>query len=968
MMNEWIEVEGARVNNLKNIDVRIPRNSLTVITGLSGSGKSSLAFDTIFAEGQRRYIETFSAYVRNFLGGLSRPEVDKITGLSPVISIEQKTTSKNPRSTVGTVTEIYDYLRLLFARAADAYSYETGERMVKYTEEQILGLVMERYEGHRIMLLAPVVRSRKGHYRELFESLMKKGYLHARIDGEVREMVPDMRVDRYKNHNIEVVVDRLTVREKDSERLQKSIATTMQVGEGLMMVLDEGGEVKYYSRSLMCPTTGISYHDPAPNNFSFNSPMGACPCCKGLGYINLVDPAKIIPDPSLSVYNGALAPLGKYRNSMIFWQVQGVLEHYGQDIKTPVRELPQEAVHDIIFGSSERIRIPATLIHQTNDFYTQYEGLPRYIAQLRDSETSAAAQKWADSFDSVATCPECGGSRLNREAMHYRFADKNIYELASMDLSELQEWLDDVENHITERQREISAQILKEIRNRLQFLLDVGLDYLSLSRSSMTLSGGESQRIRLATQIGARLVNVLYILDEPSIGLHQRDNQRLISSLKALRDEGNTVIVVEHDKDMMLAADYIIDIGPLAGRKGGEVMFQGTPQDLMKTDTLTARYLKMGQAPLLSQAPSYPPPKGRDSIRMASSPQEREGRDSIRMASSPPGGIRGGLEVLTLHDCTGNNLKHVTATFPLRRLICVTGVSGSGKSTLINDTLQPLLSQHLYRSLRDPLPYGSVEGLENINKVVSVDQSPIGRSPRSNPATYTGVFSDIRDLFVKHPESMIRGYKPGRFSFNVAGGRCEACGGNGYKTIAMNFLPDVLTPCEVCHGKRYNRETLEVKFRGKSIADVLDMTINQAVEFFENQPTILNKIKVIQDVGLGYIKLGQPSTTLSGGESQRVKLATELSRRDTGNTLYILDEPTTGLHYEDIRALMAVLHRLVAKGNTVIVIEHNTDVIRAADHIIELGPGAGEAGGHILFQGTPQQMLSCPDSVTAPYM
>ena len=953
MMNEWIEVEGARVNNLKNIDVRIPRNSLTVITGLSGSGKSSLAFDTIFAEGQRRYIETFSAYVRNFLGGLSRPEVDKITGLSPVISIEQKTTSKNPRSTVGTVTEIYDYLRLLYARAADAYSYETGERMVKYTEEQILGLVMERYEGHRIMLLAPVVRSRKGHYRELFESLMKKGYLHARIDGEVREMVPDMRVDRYKNHNIEVVVDRLTVREKDSERLQKSIATTMQVGEGLMMVLDEDGEVKYYSRSLMCPTTGISYHDPAPNNFSFNSPMGACPCCKGLGYINLVDPAKIIPDPSLSVYNGALAPLGKYRNSMIFWQVQGVLEHYGQDIKTPVRDLPQEAVHDIIFGSSERIRIPATLIHQTNDFYTQYEGLPRYIAQLRDSETSAAAQKWADSFDSVATCPECGGSRLNREAMHYRFADKNIYELASMDLSELQEWLDDVENHITDRQREISAQILKEIRNRLQFLLDVGLDYLSLSRSSMTLSGGESQRIRLATQIGARLVNVLYILDEPSIGLHQRDNQRLISSLKALRDEGNTVIVVEHDKDMMLAADYIIDIGPLAGRKGGEVMFQGTPQDLMKTDTLTARYLKQ---------PSARPPQEDETNSTISQ------HSSLNTQHSSLNTQQSTLNTLTLHDCTGNNLRHVTVTFPLRRLICVTGVSGSGKSTLINDTLQPLLSQHLYRSLRDPLPYGSVEGIENINKVVSVDQSPIGRSPRSNPATYTGVFSDIRDLFVKHPESMIRGYKPGRFSFNVAGGRCEACGGNGYKTIAMNFLPDVLTPCEVCHGKRYNRETLEVKFRGKSIADVLDMTINHAVEFFENQPTILNKIKVIQDVGLGYIKLGQPSTTLSGGESQRVKLATELSRRDTGNTLYILDEPTTGLHYEDIRALMAVLHRLVAKGNTVIVIEHNTDVIQQADYIIDMGPEGGRGGGQIVAQGTIADIINAKKGYTWKYL
>ena len=940
MMNDWIVVEGARANNLKNIDVRIPRGSLTVITGLSGSGKSSLAFDTLFAEGQRRYIETFSAYVRNFLGGLSRPEVDKITGLSPVISIEQKTTNKNPRSTVGTITEVYDYMRLLFARAADAYSYETGERMVRYTEEQILGLVLERYSGHRIMLLAPVVRSRKGHYRELFESLMKKGFLHARIDGEVQEMVPDMRVDRYRNHNIEVVVDRLAVKEKDSERLQKSIALAMQMGEGLMMVADEGGDTRYFSRSLMCPTTGISYHDPAPNNFSFNSPQGACPCCKGLGYINLVDPAKIIPDNKLSVYDGALAPLGKYRNTMIFWQVQGVLEHYGQDLRTPVCQLPDEAVHDIIFGCNERIRIPATLIHQTNDFYTQYEGLPRYIAGLRESETSAAAQKWADSFDSISTCPECHGSRLNREAMHFRFADRNIYELASMDLKELYGWLTDIEQRITPRQQQISEQILKEIRSRLQFLLDVGLDYLSLARSSMSLSGGESQRIRLATQIGARLVNVLYILDEPSIGLHQRDNERLIQSLKQLRDEGNTVVVVEHDKDMMLAADYIIDMGPLAGRKGGEVMFQGTPADLMKTDTLTARYLN--------------------------------GTSIETMQPTSPTGVGEASEAdtpaLVLHDCTGNNLKHVTARFPLRRLICVTGVSGSGKSTLINDTLQPILSQNLYRSLRDPLPYQGIDGLKYINKVVSVDQSPIGRSPRSNPATYTGVFSDIRDLFVRHPESVIRGYKPGRFSFNVTGGRCEACGGNGYKTIAMNFLPDVLSPCEVCHGRRYNRETLEVKYRGKSIADVLDMTINQAVEFFENQPTILNKIKVIQDVGLGYIKLGQPSTTLSGGESQRVKLATELSRRDTGNTLYILDEPTTGLHYEDIRALMSVLHRLVAKGNTVIVIEHNTDVIKQADYIIDMGPEGGKGGGTIVAQGTIADIINQKQGYTWKYL
>lgn len=926
MMTEWIEVYGAKVHNLKNVDVRIPRNSLTVITGLSGSGKSSLAFDTIFAEGQRRYIETFSAYVRNFLGGLQRPEVDKITGLSPVISIEQKTTNKNPRSTVGTVTEVYDYLRLLFARAADAYSHATGEKMVKYTEEQILELILSHYEGRRIFILAPVVRSRKGHYRELFESLMKKGYLHVRIDDEVVEMQPDMRVDRYKTHNIEVVVDRLAVSGKDAERLAKSVATAMSLGDGLIMILDkESGELKHYSRRLMCPTTGISYHDPAPNNFSFNSPQGACPCCKGLGYISLIDKDKIIPDKSLSVHDGALAPLGKYRNTMIFWQVQAVLAHYEQDIHTPVANLPEEVIHDLIYGCNERIRIPAAMIHQTNDFYTTYEGLGRYINQLRESENSTQAQKWADSFDSITVCPECGGSRLNQEAMSYKFADKTIYELATMDLKDLYEWVDNVNARLTGKQQKIAAEILKEIKSRLQFLLDVGLDYLSLNRSTMSLSGGESQRIRLATQIGAKLVNVLYILDEPSIGLHQRDNQRLINSLKMLRDEGNTVIVVEHDKDMMLAADYIIDMGPLAGRKGGEVMFQGTPQELMKTDTLTARFLNMEDG------------RGKMEDGVAKS-------SDISLQTSPLN--------LTLHGCRGNNLKDVSVSFPLRKLICVTGVSGSGKSTLVNDTLQPILSQHLYRSLRAPLAYDAVEGLEYINKVVTVDQSPIGRTPRSNPATYTGVFSDIRDLFVKLPEAVVRGYKPGRFSFNVAGGRCEACGGNGYKTIAMNFLPDVLTPCEVCRGKRYNRETCEVKFKGKSIADVLDMTINHAVEFFENQPNILNKIKVIQDVGLGYIKLGQPSSTLSGGESQRVKLATELSRKDTGNTLYILDEPTTGLHFEDIKALMAVLNRLVAKGNTVIVIEHNLDVINQADYVIDMGPEGGKDGGRIVAQGT----------------
>ena len=948
MMNDDIEVYGARVHNLKNVDVKIPRNSLTVITGLSGSGKSSLAFDTIFAEGQRRYIETFSAYVRNFLGGLQRPDVDKITGLSPVISIEQKTTNKNPRSTVGTVTEIYDFLRLLFARAADAYSYASGEKMVKYTEEQILTMILDHYNGKRISILAPVVRSRKGHYRELFETLMKKGYLHVRIDGEMTEMVPDMKVDRYKNHNIEVVVDRLRVGDKDEARLKNSVANAMKLGEGLILILDQAtDEVKYYSRNLMCPTTGMSYHDPAPNNFSFNSPQGACPCCKGLGYINLIDKDKVIPDRSLSVYNGALAPLGKYRNTMIFWQIRSMMELYSQDIQTPVEDLPEDVVNDLIYGCNERVRIPAELLHQTNDYYTQYEGIAAYINQLRDGDTPASVQKWIDSFDSVTTCPECNGARLNKEALSFRLADKNIFDLSCMDLQDLYDWMDHVEESLSDRQRKIAVEILKEIRSRLKFLLDVGLGYLSLNRSTMTLSGGESQRIRLATQIGSRLVNVLYILDEPSIGLHQRDNQRLINSLKTLRDEGNTVVVVEHDKDMMLNADYIIDMGPFAGRKGGEVVFQGTPEELLKTDTLTARYLKMEQ-----HRPE---------------PLKAETKTDANDSNTEENGSQDG-EWLVLNGCKNNNLKNVSVRFPLHKLICVTGVSGSGKSTLINDTLQPILSQHLYRSLREPLKYDSIEGLEYINKVVCVDQSPIGRTPRSNPATYTGVFSDIRDLFVKLPESVVRGYKPGRFSFNVAGGRCEACSGNGYKTIAMNFLPDVLAPCEVCHGKRYNRETCEVKFKGKSIADVLDMTINQAVEFFEFQPNILNKIKTIQDVGLGYIKLGQPSTTLSGGESQRVKLATELSRRDTGKTLYILDEPTTGLHYEDIKALMSMLELLVSKGNTVIVIEHNIDVIEQADYIIDMGPEGGNKGGEVVAQGTIDDIINSKRGFTWKYL
>jgi excinuclease ABC subunit A len=919
---ERISVQGARVHNLKNIDVEIPRDALTVITGLSGSGKSSLAFDTIFAEGQRRYIETFSAYARNFLGGMERPDVDKITGLSPVISIEQKTTNKNPRSTVGTTTEIYDYLRLLFARAGTAYSYISGEKMVKYTEEQILDLIHRDYKGKRIYILAPLVRTRKGHYKELFEQIRKKGYLYVRVDGEVQEIVHGMKLDRYKNHNIEVVIDKTVVTEKEEKRLKQSVATAMQQGDGLIMILDAQTEsVRHYSKRLMCPVTGLSYKEPAPHNFSFNSPQGACPRCKGLGYVNLIDVDKVIPDRSLSLYEGAVAPLGKYKNVMIFWQLEALLEKYEATLKTPVEQLPEDAVNDILYGSDERLKIKSSLIHASSDYFVTYEGIVKYIQMMQEKEASATAQKWAEQFAKTDVCPECKGARLNKEALHFRLHDKNIYELSVMDISELYEWLMHVEEHLDNKQRLIAAEILKEIRTRLKFLLDVGLDYLSLNRSSVSLSGGESQRIRLATQIGSQLVNVLYILDEPSIGLHQRDNIRLIHSLKELRDLGNSVVVVEHDKDMMLASDYIVDMGPKAGRLGGEVVFAGTPEEMMKTDTLTARYLD-----------------GRMKIEV---PEKRR---------------TGNGKSLWLRGARGNNLKNVDVEFPLGRLICVTGVSGSGKSTLINDTLQPALSQHFYRSLQEPLPYDSIEGLEYIDKVVNVDQSPLGRTPRSNPATYTGVFSDIRNLFVSLPEAKIRGYKPGRFSFNVSGGRCETCGGNGYKTIEMNFLPDVLVPCEVCHGKRYNRETLEVRYKGKSIADVLDMTINRAVEFFENVPQILNKIKVLQEVGLGYIKLGQPSTTLSGGESQRVKLATELSKRDTGKTLYILDEPTTGLHFEDIRVLLSVLNRLVDKGNTVIVIEHNLDVIKVADYLIDMGPEGGKGGGQLLTCGTPEEV------------
>ncbi|KAA6351020.1 UvrABC system protein A [termite gut metagenome] len=930
---EYINVYGARVHNLKNINAEIPRNSLTVITGLSGSGKSSLAFDTIFAEGQRRYIETFSAYARNFLGNLERPDVDKITGLSPVISIEQKTTNKNPRSTVGTTTEIYDYLRLLFARAGEAYSYLSGEKMVKYTEEQILGLILKDYTGKNIHILSPLVRTRKGHYKELFEQIRKKGYLHVRVDGEIRDVVPGMKLDRYKNHDVEVVIDRIEVSEKNYTRLKQSVATAMHQGDGLLMILDTTLVPRHYSKRLMDPATGLSYKEPAPHNFSFNSPKGACPRCKGLGVITQIDIDKLIPDRKLSIYEGAIAPLGKYKNAMIFWQIAALLDKHEVTLNTPVKELPDEAIDEILYGSDERIKIKSALIGTSSDYFVTYEGVVKYIRLLQEKEASAAEQKWAEQFAKTIVCPECKGMRLNREALHFRIGNKNINELSNMDINELYDWLMQAESLMSETQKKIAAEILKEIRTRLKFLLDVGLEYLSLNRSSVGLSGGEGQRIRLATQIGSQLVNVLYILDEPSIGLHQRDNLRLIHSLRELRDIGNSVIVVEHDKDMMIAADYVIDMGPKAGRLGGEVVFEGTPQKMLQRNTLTSQYLN-----------------GEKKIEIPAKRREGNGKS------------------IWIRGAKGNNLKNIDVEFPLGKMICVTGVSGSGKSTLVNETLQPILSQKFYHSLQDPLEYGSVEGVEHIDKVVNVDQSPLGKTPRSNPATYTGVFSDIRNLYVELPEAKIRGYKPGRFSFNVTGGRCEACSGNGYKTIEMNFLPDVYVPCEVCHGKRYNRETLEIRFKGKSIADVLDMTINQAVEFFENVPQILNRIRMIQEVGLGYIKLGQSSTTLSGGESQRVKLAAELSKRDTGKTLYVLDEPTTGLHFEDIRVLLGVLDKLTNKGNTVIVIEHNLDVIKVADYVIDMGPEGGKGGGEILSFGTPEKVARSEKGYTPKFL
>ncbi len=929
---EQVEIIGARVHNLKNIDVTIPRNALTVITGLSGSGKSSLAFDTIFAEGQRRYIETFSAYARSFLGNMERPDVDKITGLSPVISIEQKTTNKNPRSTVGTTTEIYDFLRLLYARAGEAYSYVTGEKMVKYTEEQIVDLIIKDYEGKKTILLAPLVRGRKGHYKELFEQIRKKGYIHVRVDGEIREATHNLKLDRYKIHDIEVVIDKLIVSEKDRNRLKESMKKAMSQGSGIVMLLEKENEnTRFFSKMLMCPTSGISYDEPAPHNFSFNSPHGACPSCKGLGFVNKIDMDKIVPDPKLSIYNGAIAPLGKHKSSTIFWQIEAILEKYECTLKTPVCEIPEDAMNEIMNGTDERIHIKNQSVGTS--YFLSYDGILSYIEIQAENTASATEQKWANQYSKEIKCPDCNGAKLKKETLHFKIHDKNIAEISEFDIAKLSEWINTVEPFLSEKQRIIASEILKEIKTRLQFLLDVGLNYLSLNRSSQSLSGGESQRIRLATQIGSQLVNVLYILDEPSIGLHQRDNERLIRSLKQLRDTGNSVIVVEHDKDMMMAADYVVDLGPKAGRHGGEVVFAGTPQEMLKADTLTSAYLN-----------------GKKQIVIP---------DKIRPGNG---------NFIRIKGASGNNLKKVNVEFPLGKMICVTGVSGSGKSTLINETLQPILSQHFYRSLQDPLPYKSIEGIDHIDKVVEVNQSPIGRTPRSNPATYTGVFSDIRNVFVTLPESKIRGYKPGRFSFNTAGGRCETCGGNGYKSIEMNFLPDVHVPCESCDGKRYNKETLEVRFKGKSIADVLNMTINQAVEFFENQPAILNKIKTIQDVGLGYIKLGQSSTTLSGGESQRVKLSTELSKRDTGQTLYILDEPTTGLHFEDIRILLGVLNRLVDRGNTVIIIEHNMDVIKVADHIIDIGPEGGGEGGKIICTGTPQEIANHRKSETGRFL
>ncbi len=930
---EKIEVYGARENNLKNIDVVIPRNKLVVITGMSGSGKSSLAFNTIYAEGQRRYIETFSAYARQFLGGSDRPDVDKITGLSPVISIEQKTTNKNPRSTVGTITELYDFFRLLYARAGEARSYNTGELMVKQTDEQILNLILTSFDQKRIYLLAPMVNGRKGHYKELFEQIRKRGYLYARIDGEMREVTNGMKLDRYKNHFIELMVDKLLVDNADLKRIKQSIDLCLKVGKGVMMVAEaDSDKVRYFSRNLMCPTTGISYAEPAPHNFSFNSPQGACPMCKGFGVLTQIDRSKIFPKPELSIADGGIDPIGKKRSALIFAQLDAIVAKYDCTLDTPISELPDECIDTILNGSPERLEL-RDLSGLPSNYYPTYDGIANYISAIQDESTSAKERKWASQFAHEITCPECNGQRLNREALHFFIDGKNIAEVAQMDMLELNDWLTNLEDRLTERQRAIASEILKEIRSRLSFLLDVGLEYLSMNRSAMSLSGGESQRIRLATQIGSQLVNVLYILDEPSIGLHQRDNIKLIDSLKHLRDNGNSVIVVEHDRDMMLEADHVIDVGPGAGRFGGHIVAQGSPAEILKSDSLTAQYLS-----------------GKRRIEV---PAHRR---------------KGSGKMLSLRGCTGNNLKNVDVDFPLGTLICLTGVSGSGKSTLINETLYPILNQHIYNAIKDPLPYTSVEGLEFVDKIVDVDQSPIGRTPRSNPATYTGLFDDIRKIFTELPESKMRNYKAGRFSFNVRGGRCETCKGAGVQVIEMSLLPDVMVECPECRGKRYNRETLEVRFKGKSIGDILQMTINMAAEFFENVPSIAHKLHTLQSVGMGYVKLGQPSTTLSGGESQRIKLATELMKHDTGNTVYLLDEPTTGLHFEDIRILMEVINQLVDRGNTVIIIEHNLDVIKMADYIIDMGPEGGRAGGTVIASGTPEEVAKCTHSYTAHFL
>lgn len=933
---ETIEIIGARAHNLKNIDVTIPREKLVVITGLSGSGKSSLAFDTIYAEGQRRYIETFSAYARQFLGGLERPDVDKIDGLSPVIAIEQKTTSKSPRSTVGTITEIYDFLRLLYARGADAYSYNTGEKMVSYSDEQIKQLILEDFNGKRINILAPVVRSRKGHYRELFEQIAKQGFLKVRVNGEIRDLEYGMKVDRYKTHDIEIVIDRMAIdNEEDTDkRLSESIKTAMYHGDDVMMVIEqESQEVRFYSRNLMCPSSGISYPNPEPNNFSFNSPKGACPCCNGLGTVNEINLQKIIPNPKSSIKNGGFAPLGEYKSSWIFKQLEIIAQKYDFKITDAIETIPQEAMDMILYGGNEKFSVVSKVMGITKDYKIDFEGISNFIKNQYDNSDSSSIKRWAKEFMDENDCPECEGTRLRKESLYFKLNGKNIGELVQMDVAELSEWFADLPNHLSEKQQVISTEILKEITARLQFLLDVGLNYLSLNRSSKSLSGGEAQRIRLATQIGSQLVGVLYILDEPSIGLHQRDNERLIKSLESLRDIGNSVIVVEHDKDMIERADYVIDIGPKAGRFGGQIISKGTPKELLKENTITAQYMN-----------------GKMQIEVPKTRREGNGK-SIKLSGA-----------------TGNNLKNVSIEIPLGKLVCVTGVSGSGKSTLINETLYPILNAHFFNAVKKPQPYKKIEGLEHIDKVIDIDQSPIGRTPRSNPATYTDVFSEIRTLFTQVPEAMIRGYKPGRFSFNVKGGRCETCEGSGVRTIEMSFLPDVYVECETCMGKRFNRETLEIRYKGKSISDVLNMTVDEAVDFFENIPKIYRKVKTIQDVGLGYITLGQQSTTLSGGEAQRIKLATELSKKDTGNTFYILDEPTTGLHFEDIRVLMDVINKLVDKGNTVLIIEHNLDVVKLSDYIIDIGYEGGKGGGEVVAKGTPEEIVKNKKSYTAQFL